>query len=539
MKKTVRFTSLLCSAAMLLSMTACNSSGGAQANESKPSSVQSQDGASSAVSTKLTDTPVTYSFLRPENALQPYKEGCATVTEIEKRTGIKLDVMIVPGADWSTKMNTLMAANQMPDFFRMWTDVKEVVGSGALLELDELIEQNAPTIKNLYNTIPNLDKATVNGKIYGLPTIRMDENYEKGSTPNIRVDLLKENGLEIPKTWDELYTALSLFKTKYPSSIPWGSRGEYNLARSYTSCIKSLGAEYNLYQDDSGIWKLGRMEQSYKEALTFLNKCYKEGIIDNEYIITSAQDWKSGLANGKYLFYYDNPTFINSFNTSLKEVNADARIEPIPILANSQGKRQSYGYANHTFNEYGFNADIKNPELAIKLFDWLYGEEGSLLMNYGIEGKDYDMVSGVPTFKAEVVEKYRNESADPLYAASSDLGIGLLFFTPGWYSNYGDAFMTANENDVTPQYIHNVYKDEMDTILLQPVQPPYTDTESEQIKKINQNIEDYSMTEVNKFITGERSLTEFDAFVSYLKSNGAEDLEKIANEAQARYEASK
>lgn len=543
-KKMAKVLSLTAALAMAMSLAACStgdettSSGGT----SSAGSAQTSSGASSqagATSGKLTEETVTYSFLRPENALQPYTEGCTSVAEIEKRTGIKLEVMIVPAADWSTKMNTLMAANQMPDFFRLWTSASEIVSSGTLLSIDEYINDQTPNIKNLFETVDGLDKTTVGDKLYTLPTIRMDTNYQVGACASIRVDLLKENNLEVPKTWDELYNALKVFKEKYPESVPYGTRGD-GVFRSTVGPLKSLGADYNLYQDASGTWKLGRMEQSYKEALEFLNKLYKEGILDSEYLITSAQDWKSGLGNGKYLFYYDNPQFIGAFNTSLQTVKEGARIEPIPVLQNSKGQSQQYGYAAHTFNEYGFSSEIENPQLALRLFDWLYSEEGALLMNYGIEGEDWEMVDNEPHFKADVIKKYQGESADPYYAAASQKGLGLLFFAPGWYSHSESEFnVKTDETAVDNVFIYNVYKDKMDTILPTSIEPPYTDAEVEQITKIKQNIEDYSSTEINKFISGERPLTEFDQFVEYLKKNGAEEWEKIVNDAQARYEASK
>lgn len=537
MKNWIRAISFLSAAVLTTTLASCGED--SSSSDSSSSASSSSETSSISASGKLTDTPVTYSFLRPENSLQPYTKDCETVQKIEELTGIKLDVIIVPASDWATKMNTLMATDSMPDFFRLWTDAKEVSSSGSLLPLDDLIKQYAPNIQNLYDTIPNLDKSAINGHIYALPTIRMDQNYEVGATPNIRVDLLEEQGLDVPTTWDELYTVLKAFKEAYPNSIPWGSRGDYNILRSYTSCITSLGAHYDLHQDESGTWQLGRLEESYKEALTFMNKCYTEGILDNEYIITSAQDWKSNLSSGKYLFYYDNPTFINSFNTTLKGTDPDARIEPIPLLKNSAGDYVSYGYADHTFNEYGFSTDIENPELAIKFFDWLYSEEGALLMNYGIEGEDYEITDGTPHFTQSLISDYSAKSSDPYYAAASEKGFGLLFFTPAWYSHAQNDFMTSAPDDVTAQYINTVYTDQMDSILDQPVQPPYTDTEAEEIQKVKQNIEDYSTTEINQFVTGERSLDEFDDFVKELKAKGADDLVRIANEAETRYQASK
>lgn len=520
MKKWTRLASFLCAAAMTASLTACGgeeNSSTTVSDSTDSSAVTESSVTTESASGKLTDTPVTYSYLRPENALQPYTDDCESVQQIAELTGINLDVIIVPASDWATKMNTLMATNSMPDFFYLWTDVKEIASAGALLALDDLIDQYAPNIKELYETIPNLDKSTVNGQIYALPTIRVDTNLEVGATPNIRVDLVEELGMEIPTTWDELYEVLKAFKEAYPDSVPWGSRGEYNLLRSYTSCVSSMGADYNLYQDENGEWKLGRLEEEYKGVLEFLNKCYNEGILDNEYIITSAQDWKSGLASGKYLFYFDNPTFINSFNTTLQETNPDARIEPIPHLANAEGEVRSYGFADHTFNTFGISPDVENPELAIQFFDWLYSDEGALVMNYGIEGQEYEIVDGEPQFKQEFIEEWRAKSSDPYYAAASEKGLGQLFFAPAWYSDAQNEFMTSEPDDVTAQYIYDVYENQRDAIIAQPVEPPYTDEEAEEIQKINQNMDDYSTTEVNKFVTGERSLDEFDAFVNELK----------------------
>ena len=162
-------------------------------------------------------------------------------------------------------------------------------------------------------------------------------------------------------------------------------------------------------------------------------------------------------------------------------------------------------------------------------------------MNYGVEGTDYDITDVKPHFTQSLIDEYSTKSSDPYYAAASAKGFGLLFFAPAWYSHAQNEFMTTEPDDVTAEYIYNVYadNDQLQYILDQPMQPPYTDEEAEEIQKINQNIEDYSTSEINKFVTGERSLDEFDSFVSELKAKGADDLARIANEAEARYQASK
>jgi ABC-type sugar transport system, periplasmic component len=495
--------------------------------------------ADAAKGAKLTDKPVTYTLALSESANQPVKVDSPTIAEIERITGIKLKVISIPESDYGSKMNALYATNNLPDFFVLWTSYTDIVKSKVLLPLKSLIKQYAPNIQKDIDSIPDLQRIQVDNEIYSLSEIRRDINLEVGATPNIRVDKLKELGLKTPTTWAELYDVLKAFQKAYPDSIPWGCRGENTLLRSNLSPMWSLGACYNLYMDDKGSWKLGRMEDSYKNALTYLHKLYAEKLLDNEYLVKSTQDWKDGLGSGKYLFYYDNPVFLDSFNLNLKKVDPKARFEPIPILANDAGQRQNFRHPDNYFSYWGISSKVKNPELAIKFWNWLYSEQGGYVLNYGIEGQTYTMVNGKPTFKKELVDKYINGSKDPVYAVSSDVGLGNLFFTPAWYSRYADPFRTTSPDSVNTQFIYNVYAKNLDQIVKQPIEPPYTSEEAARIKTIKQSIDDYSKNEVNKFVTGARSLSEFDDFAKELKAKGADELVGIVNAAEARFVAQK
>lgn len=46
---------------------------------------------------------------------------------------------------------------------------------------------------------------------------------------------------------------------------------------------------------------------------------------------------------------------------------------------------------------------------------------------------------------------------------------------------------------------------------------------------------DYSKTEINKFVGGERSFDEWDAFVQELIDKGAQERVDIANQAEQRF----
>ena len=109
--------------------------------------------------TWLSDEMVTITYARSESSMQPYNPDCATVQWIRENLGIDLQVSTY--SDYDTKMNTLLAANQLPDLFSIWGNVNDVIGTGSLLELTDLIDQYAPHIQEDYKNIPELSRYKV------------------------------------------------------------------------------------------------------------------------------------------------------------------------------------------------------------------------------------------------------------------------------------------------------------------------------------------------------------------------------------------
>jgi putative aldouronate transport system substrate-binding protein len=487
---------------------------------------------------KLTDKDVTYTIALPENALQPINPNSPSIQVVYEKTGIKLKIMVIPGSDYESKMNTLLAGGQLPDFFAAWGQPMDLYESGALLPMRDLIEGNAPIIQNDYDTIAGLDRTMINDDIYFLPMIRRDVNFEKGTLPIIRMDLLEEQKLDIPTTWDELHVVLGKLRDAYPNSIPYGARGDGRLLIDPLSPLRSMGAHYDVYPDKDNVWHLGRIEPEYKKAVEFYNQLYTEKILDNEYLLVSTQDWLEGLSSGKYLYFYDNPVFIDQVTKPLQSIQPNARFEPLPILENWYGEKKNYAQPDHYFNQWAVNKKVKDPELAVKFWDWLYSEEGQLAFNYGVEGENYEIdTNGSPQWTQATLDKYLSVD-NSYYALQSALGVGNLSFAPSWLSASADVFRAMAADSISPEYIHNLYKDDPAIIKI-PVQAPYTRDEGEQLKIIRQKINDYSQTELNKFLSGQRPLNQFDQFVQEVKSRGADDMLVIVNEAEKRFNASK
>ena len=69
-------------------------------------------------------------------------DGCLVEKEIEKRVGIDLKVLYVSGAGKAEKLNTLIAADQLPDIFQIsGQDALDLRDAGKLADLSDALEK--------------------------------------------------------------------------------------------------------------------------------------------------------------------------------------------------------------------------------------------------------------------------------------------------------------------------------------------------------------------------------------------------------------
>jgi putative aldouronate transport system substrate-binding protein len=74
-----------------------------------------------------------------------------------------------------------------------------------------------------------------------------------------------------------------------------------------------------------------------------------------------------------------------------------------------------------------------------------------------------------------------------------------------------------------------------------PAEPPvpYSDIDREQVTLLSTPLKDFSDQNTLKFILGERNLSEFDAFVKELESQGLPQYMQLANDTYKKYKENK
>jgi len=144
---------------------------------------------------------------------------------METNPGVTINMELLPaGQNYFEKLQTLIAANTVPDLYDMWEGyIQPYAANGALLNMDPLLESDSEVTRA--NLLPAAaDAATYEGSIYALVI---------GFMPGpislyYNVDHLEAAGIDAPTpdwTWDNMRTAAqALNKDENGDGVPeqWG-----------------------------------------------------------------------------------------------------------------------------------------------------------------------------------------------------------------------------------------------------------------------------------------------------------------------------
>lgn len=485
------------------------------------------------------DGSVTLSYAGVDNWYPPasYSQNLPVWQEFEKRTGVKIDWEVMPPNQYETSMQTRIAAGQnLPDILAippLWGgDIVKYADEDILIPLDDLIEEYAPNIKNLFEKYPGVKKQLTapDGHIYNVAELNIGANEINVSGLFIRKDWLDKLGLEPPETIDDWYKVLKAFKTQDPNGN--GKADEIPFTSSSTSFLYHFGSGFGLQAPVSDFWiNDGKVEHQYlkpefKDLLTFLHQLYQEGLIDPE---LSTQDDEAKLdamisknivgASGHF------PDVITRWNNILHVADhKDAEYIVNPPPKDKNGEREIIKRAPLGM-EFGITKDNPYPKISIRWIDYIFAHpDGVRLANFGIEGKTYEMKDGEPKFTDWV-----NDNPDGLDPASALRSIGAY---PALFGHQTEIFVKQTiEDDVADQI------KEITPYLVEPFPDMIpTAEEQEQLTLLNADIKTYVDESIEKFITGGKPLDEFDEFVQQLEAMGIEDVVKIKQQQYDRYQ---
>ncbi len=455
-------------------------------------------------------------------------DGAPITKAIEEAFNVKLNTLNNKGlstAENKQKMQLMVASGDKIDVFVAYdyNMLSTFAQQGVIAEVPrELIQKEAP---RMYNYLMKIQPgafafSTVNGKNYGFPTAWPLGNHSR--VMSIRVDWLEKMGMEIPTTLSDLEKALYAFRNNDPDGN--GVKDTYGFSfyntpgnvQMFAAIYGAFGAHPQIFQVKNGELVYGSTLPETKEALTLLNKWYKEGIIDPSFFVDNYTVFQEKWINSKFGLIPD--TWWWTAGPSVKYYSG-ALYDPL-VKANPAAKPTTIGPVTGPRGDIGmrqrnvmevipmivFGKHLEQDQTKMRRWfqiwdELLSTEKWSVFLYHGDEGITYKKdAQGYPEWLPpyDTMEK-RNE-------------YGMNYFSVA--PNY-DIYDTATKDGAWIEQERAKAIGPMDAIAGYPL---------ESWKKYKVNLDTIEEKAFISFITGARPLSEFDSFVNEWMSSGGKDV---------------
>ncbi len=520
----------------------------------------------------IVNNPITIRVMGPHGNTLDWSKTFA-FQELTRRMNIQFDITTFDTDAWDTQFTLMLAENDLPDLFLQCnmnkSDINKYGDEGYFLDLSEYLDI-MPNFVAFCEAHPDFAaySATADGKIYSINRCRDTIQSRQLSHNWIKKSWLENVGMEPPTTIDELYDVLVAFKEQdangngdpndeIPASWTFhgqsGQRVEFMLRAAFG--IYSVSHNTMFDTDQDGKVFLYETTQNYRDYLTWLRKLYAEKLLDQEAFIQTTDEFRAKAKADTLGFFGDWSMLATAVGAENDFVERD--YEYLISLANYEtGKQTVVLYPNYTEGaRVMVNAETEYPREICRLLDYLYSEEGCILVNFGAEGVTYDLLHD-PFGNA-------THSVTPYWEAMKDQYPTLTEWQQQYlYPNntlslivYDEisAIMDKATDEQLEQYI--AYNEdpgfirvamwekavrEMDELVPSFPFLVYTAEEASERSTLVTDINSYITNMKAQFITGEKDIeTEWDSFQATLNGMGLDRLLTITQGAYDRYIAAR
>jgi len=457
---------------------------------------------------------------------------------VMEQTGIEIEFIHPTAGSEAEKFAIMVASGDYPDIIEhTWTKYSggpiAAINDGVIMDLNDLMKTNAPNLMKLMSENPSVDKMikTSTGHYYCFPFLRglKQPNITQFSGGIVvRQDVLNELGLERPETIDEWEVVLRAFK-EYGFEKPFTTRKEW-MKDVWSPGFDNWGDFYV----DNGVVKNGLIEDSRYDFIKKMSEWYAEGLIDRDYLVANKKSNQTDFTTGKAAAC--NAPFgqgLGQYTQIMHDANPEITQEDlrctVPVTS-KKGQNAKFSKMNQIYDQSGVSAAIstscKNVDAAMWLLDWMFGEEGNLVCNFGIPGVTFEMVNGVPTYTEVITNNPELQFANALavYTRASTSGVCVQDeeYIRQYYAqdNQKEALQLCMKTDMGEHFF-----------------PPTSVAEkySDEYAEIMNNVKTLSDEMEAQFITGTVPLTEWSKYQKQLKSFGIEKAIKMMQEAYDNY----
>lgn len=462
--------------------------------------------------------------------------------EYEKMSNIHMNWTTVQTEVLADKKNLLLASGNYPEIFFASafskTDLIKYGQQGVFLPLNEYIDQYAPNFKKLLEEYPSVKQGVTmaDGNIYGFPTI-YDPKFSslRVGAPWINQTWLDNLGLQSPETTKDLYKVLKAFKENDPNGNGLQDEQGWGTGYGIEQIISYLRGSFGLnkqgtmnlnldFKEGTEEFRFVPTTDEYKQLLEYLNKLYKEGLINKDVFTTEPQKFAAEAAKG---------TFGMLSEVDPKELFKLDGYTGAQVLEGPNGDRQYTAMTNGLGNLGMFvvTDKAKNPEAMVRWIDHLYGDEGAKMFFMGFEGVTYEEnEDGTIQYIDSITN---NPDGKNLDQAISDYLTWPGGYYPGIVTQKYFQGAEAKENSLNnaKQVMPYALKDDEIIPGLN-----YTVEENDRVSAVLTDIQTYVNEMTASFITGKESFDKWNDYKKTIEKMGLQDYMEVG---QGAYDRSK
>ena len=345
--------------------------------------------------------------------------------ELERVTGIHLDFEYPYAERPENQLQALLNSDDLPDIIEWnWLEwypggPQAAIDEGIIRPLKDLVVQFAPNFFKLFADDEEIARliTTESGAFYAVPHLTVENETRAQAGLLVREKWLEQIDFAIPETipeWRSMMRTMAEtdFATfgsdsEYPLFFPafrdlLASETVYYFLAESNAFAGAWGVSHDLYRDDAGRIRYGPVQPGYRDMLVELNGWYEEDLIHP--VISSPASGRgyinilakcgATIGTNQVLSFVEQISFVQAPPPSLGDANA-------PVLGSQMlpvydGTRAA-----------AISAATEQAEAAVRFLDIGYSEWGNRLYNFGVEGVSYGLERSQPVIAGEILESYR------------------------------------------------------------------------------------------------------------------------------------
>lgn len=302
-----------------------------------------------------------------------------------------VDVFEANDSQYDTNVSMVISMGSLPDIMVVSSqdEVEQLVGAGLIEDLTESYNNCiSDRIRKMYESYGDSlkDMVTYDGKIMALP----ETNITDG--PNLvwlRKDWMDKLGLSEPHTIDDVVNIVKSFISEDPGNNGVDASGKPNTVGlavdtdvtgecGYSSefLLDIIFACFGAYpkqwiMNDDGEIVYGSVTDEAKEALSYINSLYNQGVIDNDFLLRTSTNICELIENGLCGSFFGPWWAPNNPLANAVSRNPDANWQPYLIATDSDGTT-SYHSQNPCYKYVVVRKGYEHPEIAAKMISVMF-----------------------------------------------------------------------------------------------------------------------------------------------------------------------